>query len=386
MSLIEKKPQAKAERPTPAPSVGEPLLRDRPAPAPAPTARARARPRPPRRQWLIALGILLAVAAVVGGARWWQVARNWVSTDDAFIDVHVVQISPQVAGRVQTVLVDDNQEVRAGQPLVEIDPADFQARLDQALANQQSAGGQLAQAKAQLPVAAANLDEAKAQVAVAEAASTNADINLKRDQILERLGGLAVSRQQLDNDAATERSDAANLAAARQRAAASAAQFALNRTQIATAEAGLRAAAAATEMARLNLGYTKIRASVSGRIANKSVAPGDYLQTGQALMALVPDQVWVTANYKETEIGGMHAGDPVDIYVDAYPGQVFHGRVESFQAGSGTAFSLLPSENATGNYVKVVQRVPVKIVFDGNPSTRWLLGPGMSVVPYVKIR
>jgi len=148
----------------------------------------------------------------------------------------------------------------------------------------------------------------------------------------------------------------------------------------------VRAAAAQVAQARLNLSYTVIRAPEAGRIANKTVALGNYVQIGQALTALVPDRVWVTANYKETEIGEMRTGDPVDIYVDAYPGHVFHGQVQSFQAGSGAAFSLLPPENATGNYVKVVQRVPVKIVFNGHPTAHWLLGPGMSVEPYVKIR
>ena len=383
MSVTEEEPLTHAERPAPEPHVVEARRTERPV---VPTAPAPASARSPRRRWLVALAAILAIAAIVGGARWWLVARNWVSTDDAFVDVHVVQVSPQVAGRVKTVLVGDNQEVHAGQKLVEIDPADFQARLDQALANQQSAAGQLAQAMAQSPVASANLDEAKAQVAVAQAAATNAEINLSRDRELSRMGSLALSQQALDNDTATARSSAANLAAAQQRAAAAQAQLALTRTQIAPAEAGVRAAAAATEQARLNLGYTEIRASEAGHIADKSVAPGDYVQTGQALMALVPDKVWVTANYKETEIGEMRVGDPVDIYVDAYPGHLFHGHLESFQAGSGTAFSLLPPENATGNYVKVVQRVPVKITFDRAPAAQWLLGPGMSVVPYVKIR
>ncbi|MGC2525712.1 MAG: HlyD family secretion protein, partial [Stellaceae bacterium] len=339
-----------------------------------------------RRRWLIALIALVAIAAIAGGVRWWIESSKWVSTDDAFIDTHTVQVSAQVAGRVKAVLAGDNQEARAGQPLVELDPADFQAALSQAMANQESAQGQLAQAKAQLPVAQANLDQARAQVAVAQAAATNADINLKRDQMLERMGGLAVSRQQLDNDTATARSDTANLAAAQKKVAASEAQLALNKTQVETAEAGVRAAAAQVAQARLNLSYTVIRASEAGHITNKTVALGNYIQVGQALMALVPDQVWVTANYKETEIGGMRTGDPVEIYVDAYPGRVFHGRVQSFQAGSGAAFSLLPPENATGNYVKVVQRVPVKIVFDGDPTAQWLLGPGMSVEPYVRIR
>lgn len=283
-------------------------------------------------------------------------------------------------------LVNDNQEVRAGQPLVELDPADFQAALSQALANQQSAQGQLAQAEAQLPVARANLDEAKAQVGVVQAASINAEINLKRDQMLARMGGLAVSQQTIDNDTAKARSDAANLAAAQQKAVAAQAQIGLDEKNIQTAEAGARASAAQVQQARLNLGYTVIHASVNGRVTNKTVALGNYVQVGQALTALVPDQVWVTANYKETEIGEMKVGDPVDIYVDAYPGHVFKGQVQSFQAGSGAAFSLLPPENATGNYVKVVQRMPVKIVFGDHPAAHWLLGPGMSVEPYVKIR
>jgi membrane fusion protein (multidrug efflux system) len=354
--------------------------------APTPTSQAPERPSWRRRRWLIALIALVVIGAIVGGIRWWIEASKWVSTDDAFIDTHTVQVSAQVAGRVKAVLVADNQEVRAGQPLVELDPADFQAALSQALANQESAQGQLAQAKAQLPVAQANLDEAKAQVAVAQAAATNADINLKRDQMLQRMGGLAVSRQQVDNDTASARSDAANLAAAQQRVAGSEAQLALNKTQIETAEAGVRAAAAQVVQARLNLSYTVIRASEAGHSTNKTVALGNYVQVGQALTALVPDRVWVTANYKETKIGAMRIGDPVDIYVDAYPGHVFHGKVQRIQAGSGAAFSLLPPENATGNYVKVVQRVPVKIVFDGATSVHWLLGPGMSVEPYVRIR
>jgi membrane fusion protein, multidrug efflux system len=383
MSLAEdeEKQQADAERPMPGPRAAEARRPEPPAPLPT----ARDRPRLRRRLVLIVL-IVLAVIGVGGGVRWWLATRDWVSTDDAFIDVHMVQISPQVAGRIKAVLVDDNQEVRAGQPLVELDPADFQARLDQALANQQSAAGQLAQAKAQLPVAEANLDEAKAQVGVAQVAASNAEVNLNRDQGLERLGSLAISRQQLDNDTATARSDAANLAATQQKAASAAAQLGLNRTQIATAEAGLRAAAAQSEAARLNRSYTEIRASAAGRVTNKTVAVGDYVQVGQALMALVPDDVWVTANFKETQLAQMRVGQPVDVYVDAYPGRVFQGHVDSFQAGSGAAFSLLPPENATGNYVKVVQRVPVKIVFDGDPGARRLLGPGMSVEPYVKIR
>lgn len=385
MSLIEEKPPTQAERQEAEPRLIEPRRPDD-RPAPPSTSQARGRRHRGRRRWLIALIALAVIGLIVVGVIWWIESSGWISTDDAFIDTHTVQVSTQVAGRVKAVLVQDNQEVHAGQPILELDPADFEVALSQALANQQSAQGQLAQAQAQLPVAQANLDEAKAQVAVAQAASLNSQTNLKRDQALARMGGLAVSQQTLDNDTATARSNAANLVAAQQKVVAAQAQIGLNQKNVETAQAGVRAATAQVRQARLNLGYTVVHASVNGRITNKTVAAGNYVQVGQALAALVPDEVWVTANYKETEIGEMKVGDPVDIYVDAYPGHVFKGKVQSIQAGSGAAFSLLPPENATGNYVKVVQRVPVKIVFDNGPGAQWLLGPGMSVEPYVKIR
>ena len=152
------------------------------------------------------------------------------------------------------------------------------------------------------------------------------------------------------------------------------------------AEASLKAAAAQVAQAQLNLSYTKVAAAEGGRIARKNVAVGDYVQVGQNLMAVVPSAVWITANFKETQLDLMRAGQPVDIRVDAYPEKTFHGHVASFQPGSGAAFSLLPAENATGNYVKVVQRVPVKIVFDDPLDPGRPLGPGMSVVPSVKVR
>jgi membrane fusion protein (multidrug efflux system) len=297
-----------------------------------------------------------------------------------------VRVSPQVAGRIARVLVDDNEAVKAGQPLVEIDPADFKAKLDQAAADRQSAAGRLAQARAQLAVAKANLDEAAAMVGVGEADAENAAINLARDQKLAQMRSMALSQQQFDNDTATARRSVASLRAAKQKAAAAEAQLELAKTQVETAEAGAKAAAAQLEQARLNFSYTEIRASAAGHVAHKSVAVGDYVQVGQNLMALVPNDVWVMANFKESELAQIRIGDAVEIDIDAYPGRTLHGRVDSFQAGSGAAFALLPPENATGNYVKVVQRVPVKIVFDQPPGPEWVLGPGMSVVPHVRIR
>jgi membrane fusion protein (multidrug efflux system) len=379
MSLAEERTRPAAERVPPVQRELEIGQSDHPA-----TPKAKA---PRFRRVIVAAAVLtLVIAAAVGGLVWWLDARNWVSTDDAFIQVHMVQVSPQIAGRVARVLVDDNQEVKTGQPLLEIDQADFKAKLDEAAADQQSAVGKLAQSRAQLAVSEANVDEAAAMIGVAEADANNAAINLARDQKLAQMHSMALSQQQLDNDTATARRTAANLRAAKQKSAAAEAQRELARTQVQTAEAGVKAATAQLEQARLNLSYTEIRAPEGGHIAHKSVAGGDYVQVGQDLMALVPDDVWITANFKETDLADIQIGDPVDINVDAYPSQIFHGRVDSFQAGSGAAFALLPPENATGNYVKVVQRVPVKIVFDHLPGEHWVLGPGMSVVPHVRIR
>jgi membrane fusion protein (multidrug efflux system) len=373
VTLLDETKPAEAERLSP------------PLPAPPPEPRPPASPR--RFKWLrYGLALLAAVALAVGATAWWLEARHWVSTDDAFIDAHMVSVSPQVAGRVVRVLVTDNEAVHVRQPLVEIDPAAFRDRLDQALANRAAAAGKLAQAKAQQQLSEANLDELRAEVGVAEATAANAAIDMHRDQELARIHSAALSQQQLDNAIAAAKSSAANLEAAKRKVASAAAQVELSRSGVKTAQADLQAAAAQVEQTRLDLSYTEITAPEAGHISHKSVAVGDYIQTGQDLMALVPDQVWVTANFKETDLDHMRPGQRVDIDIDAYPDRTFHGRVDSIQAGSGAAFALLPPENATGNYVKVVQRVPVKIVFDGPADTRPLLGPGMSVVPYVRIR
>ena len=368
-----------------------PLAAEQPV-RPTPQFEPIGRPPPPaperksrwRRSLALVLGAILLVTLITGGTLWWLEARHYESTDDAFIDVHMVRVAPQVAGRVAHVLVDDNQLVAAGAPIIEIDPADFQAKLDQALATQASAAAALAQTKAQVIVAQANAEEFRAEVAVAQANATNAADQLKRDQPLAAQH--VVSTQQLNNDIANQRSTAANLVAAQKKEAAAEAQLGVVATQIDAAQANLESAQAQVAEARLDLSYTRIAAPVAGRIAHKNVSPGDYVQIGQNLMALVPVDVWITANFKETQLARMRVGQPVDISVDAYPSVTFHGHIDSFQPGSGAAFSLLPPENATGNYVKVVQRVPVKIVFDDPPDPNRPLGPGMSVVPSVKVR
>jgi membrane fusion protein, multidrug efflux system len=337
-----------------------------------------------RRPLVLLLAAILLIAIIIGGVLWWLNARRYESTDDAFIDAHMGRVAPQVPGRVLHVLVTDNQAVTPGQLLVEIDPADLQAKLDQALATEAQAAAGVVQAKAQQAVSAANTAEAEAQVAVAEANATNAATQLKRDQALA--AQQVVSRQQLDNDTANARSTAANLAAAQKRFASAQAQEAVAASQVVAAEANQKAASAQLEQARLNRSYTQVMAGETGRVAHVNVAVGDYVQVGQNLMALVPSLIWITANFKETQLDLMRPGQPVDIHVDAYPEKIFHGHLDSVQPGSGAAFSLLPPENATGNYVKVVQRVPVKIVFDDPPDPDRPLGPGMSVEPQVKVR
>jgi membrane fusion protein (multidrug efflux system) len=368
----------------PSPRAEQPSRPTRPADAPLRPAPGTERRPLFRRPLVLLLAAVLLVAAIVGGVLWWLDARRYESTDDAFIDAHMGRVAPQVPGRVLHVLVTDNQPVTPGQPILEIDPVDLQAKLDQATANETQAAAALAQAKAQLAVSQANTEEAQAQVAVAEANAINAATQLKRDQALA--AQQVVSRQQLDNDTANARSTGANLAAAQKRVVSAQAQEVVAAAQVAAAEANLKAASAQLEQARLNRSYAQIAAAETGRVAHINVAVGDYVQAGQNLMALVPSRIWITANFKETQLDLMRPGQPVAIHVDAYPEKIFHGHVDSLQPGSGAVFSLLPPENATGNYVKVVQRVPVKIVFDDPADPDRPLGPGMSVEPQVTVR
>ena len=378
---------------------------------------------------LLAGGIL----AVVAGTWYYLYSRAFESTDNAFIDGSVVQISPRVPGQVLRVYVQDNQHVNKGDVIAEIDPRDYQTQLDQAQAGLKTttaheAGAQsgmdltsvvtgavLVQATAgldaardQVSVLRAQVTHAQAQMAAAEAEAHRAGDDAQRYKTLHDKD--EVSRQLLDRAETEARATAANSDAARQEVAAAKAQLELAEKQVQQAKGRLLEAqsapeqvqvrksdvqsasslkdqqSAAVRQAELNLSYTKIYAPDSGYITKKSVEPGNFVQTGQVLMALVSDRLWVTANFKETQLEYMRAGQPVTVQVDAYPQLRLRGHVDSIQSGSGARFSLLPPENATGNYVKVVQRVPVKIVIDDTPSPEYRLGPGLSVVPEVKVR
>jgi membrane fusion protein (multidrug efflux system) len=287
-----------------------------------------------------------------------------------------------VGGTIVGVPVNDNAKVEPGALLVRIDPRDYQAAVLQAKAQLEQTQASVENVDAQIAAQQANIAQAKTSVTQAQAALTFSQQQFERAQrLLQQGAGTQQAAQQAETDLTQKK--AALLAAGASETSADK-QLGVLRAQRTSALAQVDAAKASVNTAQINLDRTTITAAQSGRIANLKAGLGAYAQPGQALMMLVPNDVWVTANFKETEIGEMKIGDGVDITVDAYPGRTLKGHIESIQAGSGTAFGLLPAQNATGNYVKIVQRVPVKIVFDSVPDV--YLGPGMSVVPTVKVR
>ncbi len=420
-------------------------------------------PAPPqrsRKRWiaLSILGVVLIIGAI-GGVLYWLHARKFETTDDAYVDGDVVTVSPQVAGRIKTVLVNDNQDVAAGDLIAEIDKTDFVTRVKQLEAALEAAKARvdvartnidlvrattqatLAQAEAGVEAAQATVEQAQSAVAQAQAMvkwaqaqvqSAQADVDAaqaeasRRDADVKRFESVdprALSQQARDQARSAAEAAEAQLSAAQKRKSAADAQVAQEEShlaesrsavvqaqakvtqargvvlaaqtgpqQVATAEAQLKTAQAAVDQAQAELQagqqqleYTSIRAPVSGRITRKAVELGQYVEAGRVLVSIVEPDVWITANFKETQLTHMHAGQVVDIKVDAYPGRTFRGQVASIQAGTGARFSLMPPENATGNYVKVVQRVPVKITFNEDPSAKQLLAPGMSAVPKVHV-
>jgi len=332
--------------------------------------------------------IILAVIVLGGGTIgliYWLNSRHYETTDDAFIDGHIVAVSPKVSGLVKKVYIDDNYQVKNGELLVELDDRDFQAALVQAQGNYASAHGKVREAQAQIPVAEANVGEAQAELLVAQANAQNSQDDLNRYLALDVR---ARSKQQMDNATAAQRTTAAQVEDARAKLAAAKAQLEDTEVSVETAQGDLKAAEGALQQARNNVGYCKIRAECDGVITRKNVEPGMYIQVDEPMFSIVEYDVWVVANFKETQLARIYPGQPVEITVDAYPGRKITGQVQSIQDGSGSRFTLLPPENATGNYVKIVQRVPVKIVLDPhqNDDANHLLSPGMSVDPSVKVR
>jgi membrane fusion protein, multidrug efflux system len=344
--------------------------------APAPQTKRRRLP-------LIIVGVLLLA---LGG---WAVqrylySRHHVSTDNAQVDSHITFISPRIAAFVSRVLVDDNQHVMTGDTLVVLDDRDLQVRLEQAEADLRAAEaavgtrGRAGEAKAQFQATRAQAASVEATVAAAEADYKKAAADLERYRKLA--AQKIVSAQQLDAAEAAFEAAAANLEAARRQASAAGSQVSASGAAVRSADARLAAAQAAVDNARLQLSYARITAPTSGVIAKRNAEAGALVQVGQTLMSVVPDKdVWVTANLKETQLAKVRVGDPAEFTVDAYPDRKFRGRVESLSPATGAKFSLLPPDNATGNFTKVVQRVPVKIAVEQPAQTAAPLRPGMSV-------
>jgi membrane fusion protein (multidrug efflux system) len=324
----------------------------------------------------------LVIVAVAATVFWWVNSVTYESTDDAFIDARTVPVSAQISAAIVDVPVTDNQLVEAGAVLLRLDDRDYRTQVDQAKAQMSQAQASITSVEAQVAAQQARIEQAEKQTAQAQAALTFAKQEDDRYQRLVKTGAVTVeqAQQYTSNFLQVQ----ASFAAAERNESATRMQLPVLQAQRTQAEAQVEQARAALEQAETNLSRTTITAPVAGRVARLTAAKGAYAAVGQALIMFVPREVWVTANFKETQLRSVRPGDPVTIKIDAFPRHKFKGHVDSIQAGSGTAFSLLPAENATGNYVKIVQRVPVKIVFDEQPDV--LLGPGMSVVPTVRVR
>jgi membrane fusion protein, multidrug efflux system len=347
----------------------------------------------PRRRRPVPLIILGAVALslLVWGIHKLRFAQTHVETDNAQVDGHITPVAPKVQAFVAEVRVEENQHVNAGDTLVLLDDRDLRVRLAQAEADYAAARatagtrGRTGQAVAQLAASEAQSQSSQAAIASAEAQYRKAAADL------ERIRGLAAQKivpaQQLDAVQAAHDAALANLDAARRQAAAAASVVTASGAAVSGAEARLAGARAAVESARLQLSYTVLTAPVTGIVGRRSVERGALVQVGQTLMSVIPDrEVWVTANLKETDLADVVVGDTVDFTVDAYPGRHFRGHVESLSPATGARFALLPPDNATGNFTKVVQRVPVRVAVEAGADEQHPLRPGMSVVVTISTR
>ena len=374
-----------SENPSPAPATPPP-------PAQPPPTKSNAL-RSPLFLWLAALALAVLLFF---GLRYFVSTFTGESTDDAFIAGHIVSIAPRIAGQVSAVYVLDNEFVRSNQLLVELDPSDYAATLAQKQAAQDSensnfkaavAGYQLMQVKVTTAEADARESKADADASAATEAKAKADFERAKQLVKQN----TISSQEFDQFQANAREADAEDNSAKAKAASDESKVNEARAQLAAAKAEADAIFAQVgesrtevDSARLNWSYTKIFAPCDGWVTRKQVEPGDYLQSGQTIFSIVPGDVWVVANYKESQLRDMKPGQKALVGIDALGGREFHAHVDSVQAGSGAVFSLLPPENAVGNYVKVVQRVPVKIVFDEPLPRDKTIGPGLSVEPYVR--
>lgn len=346
-------------------------------------------------KYLWPAGIALAVLLFFG--LWVLVnALTHESTDDAFIAGHIISLAPRVAGQVASVLVNDNQMVRSNELLLTLDPTDYamthsqkESAAEAQTANYRTLLAALEVMQAKVVTANATARESAADADAAAATATRAQADFVRARDLRKQN--TISSQEFDVAQAAADEAEANLVSAKQKADADTSKVEEAKAQLGAAKSAVSMALAqansaqkSADSAKLDLSYTKIYAPAAGRVTRKSVEAGDYVQVGQQLLFIVPEEVWVVANFKESQLQDMAPGQPAMVAIDALDGQTFRAHVDSIQAGSGAQYSLLPPENATGNFVKVVQRVPVKIVFDEPLPPGKVIGPGLSVVPSVQ--
>jgi membrane fusion protein, multidrug efflux system len=332
-----------------------------------------------------ALGFAVTLGIFAGanyGRYYWTTGRYLVSTDDAYVDVHSAMISPKISGYISDVPVNDNQPVKAGQVIARVDPRDYQTALDRARADVAAARATIDTLTQQIAQQSLTVEQARQQVASDQAALVYSQQDFQRYTDLERTGYGTVQRaQQAQSDIVQKQ---AKLASDKTGVASAEKQISVLRAQLEQARAALAQQQANEHQAELNLSYTTITAPFDGTVGVRTLQVGQFVQPGTQLMAIVPlHAVYITANYMETQLTHVRAGQPVTINVDTFDGTVVHGHVESLAPASGQQFALLPPDNATGNFTKIVQRIPVKIALDENDPLAGQLRPGMSVEPTI---
>lgn len=344
------------------------------------------RPRVRPRQLLLAAAGLAALGAATWfGADWWTRGRFIETTNDAYVGGDVTAIGPHVAGFVEEVAAADNQRVSAGQVLLRLDRRDFSAALDQARAAREGRQSAASSLEAQLALQATLIRQADAELRSATARDAFARQEAERYAALESTSG--GSRQQAQRTASARDDADATVLAASARREATAAQLGVLQRQLAGARAGVAEAEASERLAALNLGYTEIRSPIDGYVGNRAVRAGAYAATGSYLLSVVPAAaLWIDANFKEDQLAGIRPGQRASVVADAAPGHRIEGHVASLSPGSGAIFSVIPPENATGNFTKIVQRVPVRIVLDGDAAALGTLRPGLSVTVSIDTR
>ncbi|WGG51569.1 HlyD family secretion protein [Rugamonas sp. DEMB1] len=340
----------------------------------------------PNRRVLVVAGVI-AVAALLAGGRMWYRSHYFVETENAYISGHVHPVSSRVAGVVTRVLIEDNQLVKQGDVIAELDPVDQQVKVEQIQAQIASAEQQVVQAEAQIAQVQAQASAAGAQVAQSEAQLLRAKQDAERYGQLYNSQMKAVSKAELDAANAGRSSAMADLAAKRDNAGAAKAQIASAGASREVFKAQVNVLRVQLKDAQQQLGYNRIVAPVTGRIGKRSIEVGQRVQPGQSLTAIVQQNVWLTANFKETQLAELQPGQHVSVKIDAMPGKTLVGTVDSFAPASGAQFALLPADNATGNFTKIVQRVPVKIVFkpEDIKAMNGRLVPGMSALAEVEV-